>query len=108
MEADGYCTAVFLDISQAFDKIFIQGLLCKIKNRFPTDLCCYAIIRSYLLYSIFKIKYEEVVIRLKEIKSGMPQDSILGPVLYLLYIADLPVALGSTIAIYADDIACVS
>jgi len=44
-----------------------------------------------------------MVIQLKEINSGVPRDSVLGPVLYLLYTADLPVALGSTTATYADD-----
>jgi len=35
----------------------------------------------------------------------MPQSSVSRPVLYLLYIVDLPVALGFTITTYADDIA---
>jgi len=53
MEADRYYTAVFLDVSQAFDKISHQGLRHKIKNSFLTDL--YAIIRSYLLHRTFKV-----------------------------------------------------
>jgi len=43
METSRYCSTVFLDVSQAFDKIWHRGLLYKIKNRFPTDL--YVIIR---------------------------------------------------------------
>jgi len=35
-EADRHCTAVFLDVSQAFDKVWHQGLLYKIKDSFPT------------------------------------------------------------------------
>jgi len=102
MEAGTYCSVIFLDISQAFDKIWNRGLLYKIKNRFSTDL--YIIIKSYLLESIriFRVKYREVIIQLKEI-NYMPQDSVLEPVLYLLYIADLPVALGSATATYVDN-----
>jgi len=48
---------IFLDISP--DKVWNQKLLYKIKNSFPTDL--YAIIRSYLIYRTFRVKYEEVV-----------------------------------------------
>jgi len=44
-----------------------------------------------------------MVIQLKEINSGMPQDSVLELTLYLLsYTADLPIALDYTAAIYAD------
>jgi len=46
-----------------------------------------------------------VVTQLKDINSGVPQGSVLGPVLYLLYTADLPVALDTINATYADDIA---
>jgi len=103
MEAGRYCSAIFLDVSQAFDKVWHRGLLYKIKKRFPTDL--YIIIKSYLLHRTFRVKYDEDIIQLKEINSGVPQDSVLGSVLYLFYTVDLPVALSSTTAIYADNIA---
>jgi len=100
MEAGKYCSAVFLDVSQASDKVWYRGLLYKIKNRFLTDL--YIIIRSYLLHKTFRVKCGEMITQLKGINSGDSQGSILGPVLYLLYSVDLPVALGSTTATYTD------
>jgi len=78
-----------------------RGLLYKIKKRFPTDL--YTIIKSYLLHRTFRVEYGEKVIQLKEINFGIPQGSVLGPALYLLYITDLPVGLNSTTATYVDD-----
>jgi hypothetical protein len=66
MEAGRYYRTVFLGVLQAFDKIWHEGLLYKIKNNFLIDLD--AIIRSYLLHCTFRIKYGEVWI-----KSGVPQ-----------------------------------
>ncbi|KAH0944411.1 hypothetical protein HN011_009142 [Eciton burchellii] len=108
MDTSRYCTATFLNVSQAFDKVWYQGLLHEIKNSFPIDF--YAIIRSYLLHRTFRVKYGEVVTKeinsqLKEISSRIPQGSVLGPVLYLLYTTDLSLALGSTTTSYADDTA---
>jgi len=92
MEGSWYYTAVFLDVSQAFDKVWYQGLLYKIKDSFSVDF--YDIIKSYLLYRIFRVKYGKVIMQLKEINSGVPQYNVLEPIYYLLYIADLPIALG--------------
>jgi len=102
MDAGRYCTAAFLDVSQAFDKVWHAGILHKIKSCFPSDL--YAIIKSYLLQRTFRVKFGEMVMQLKDINSGVSQGSVLGPVLYLLYTlsVDLAIALDIT-ATYADD-----
>jgi len=82
METDKYCTAIFFNVSQAFEKVWHDRLLYKIKNCFPSDL--YAVIKPYLLYRIFIIKYGKVITQLKDINFGIPQDSVLGSVFYLL------------------------
>jgi len=81
MDADRYCTAPFLDISQALGKIWHAAIPCvlhEIKSCFPSDL--YAIIKSYLIQRTFRVKYEEAVTQLKDIKSGVLQSSVLEPV----------------------------
>jgi hypothetical protein len=42
-------------------------------------------------------------LELKKIQAGVPHESVLGPVLYLLYINDLPETLNCMIATFADD-----
>jgi hypothetical protein len=41
-----YCSAVFLDVSQAFDKVWYQGLLLKIKQTLPSGY--FKLLKSYL------------------------------------------------------------
>jgi hypothetical protein len=55
MESNKYCTAAFLDLSQAFDKVWHKGLLYKIKTIFPDSI--YKILKSYLENRYFLIKY---------------------------------------------------
>lgn len=81
MEAGRYCMVVFLDVSQAFDKMWYDGLLHKAKNSLSFDF--YVVIKSYLIYRTFLVKYGNAVTQLKDIYSGVPQGSILGPMLYL-------------------------
>ena len=98
-----YCTATFIDISQAFDKVWHPGLLYKLKRTLPHPL--YSILNSYLTNRVFQVRYQEEYTSLHNIHSGVPQGSILGPVLYSIFTADLPVSDQTLIATYADDTA---
>lgn len=68
LETKRYCSAAFLDISQAFDKVWHDGLLIKIKTNLPLNF--YNIFRSYLDRRTFLVKHDEAVTPLHDIYSG--------------------------------------
>lgn len=98
-----YCSAAFLDVQQAFDRVWHKGLLWKVKDKLPHSL--YLIIKSYLEDRLFQVKQRDARSTLREIKAGVPQGSVLGPVLYNIFTSDLPVSEDVTVATYADDVA---
>ena len=102
-EKKEYFSAVFLDIQQAFDRVWHKGLLYKLKKQLPHNY--YLLLDSYLKDRIFQIKQQEELSNFHEIKAGVPQGSVLGPVLYTLFTADLPGSKDVTTATYADDTA---
>lgn len=106
LEDKKYCSAAFLDISQAFDKVWHTGLLYKLKKILP--LSYFLTLKSYLEDRHFLVKYQDAHTSIFPVKSGVPQGSVLGPVLYLLYTADLPTTNGVVTATYADDTALLS
>ena len=83
-----YCSAVFLDIKQAFDKVWHKGLLCKLKNLLPAPY--YMLLKSYLSERSFYVRSGSAKSSFTIIRAGVPQGSVLGPVLYSIYTADLP------------------
>lgn len=106
LEEKKVCSAVFLDVSQAFDKVCHTGLLTKLTTQLPRVYCI--LIKSYLENRLFRVKYEDEYSQLKQIKAGVPQGSILGPLLYLLYTSDIPELANTTMATFADDTAILS
>lgn len=103
MENMKYSSVAFLDITQAFDKVWHTGLLYKLKKDLPQNM--FTIIRSYIENRFFQVKIDNFITGLYTIHSGVPQGSILGPLLYLLFTRDLPSPQGSFIATFADDTA---
>ena len=101
-----YCSGVFLDISQAFDKVWHPGLIYKIKHVFPPAY--FNLLKSYLSRRTFQTKVNEEKSDYFPIGSGVPQDSVLGPLLYVLYTSDLPTAQNVLIGTFADDTAILS
>jgi hypothetical protein len=98
-----YCTADFIDISQAFDKVWHMGLVLKLKQALPHQE--YTLLRSYLTHRTYQVCYQEAHTKLHPIQAGVPQGSILGSILYQIYTADLPEDEQTLTATYADDTA---
>jgi len=103
LESKRYFSAAFINISQAFDKVWHTGLLYKLKRAFPHP--DYTLLQSYLTYRTFQVRYQKEYTKLNTIQSGVPQGSILGPILYSIFTADLPLTEQTLAATYADDTA---
>jgi hypothetical protein len=96
--------AVFIDYSKAFDTLDHKILLNKLKNigiRGPT----LSLIQSYLTNRSFRVKIDGQYSKKYSVKSGVPQGSILGPKLFIIYLNDLLKNLKNVkIYVFADDI----
>lgn len=103
VEEKKICTTIFLDVAQAFDKVWHQGLEYKLRRDLPRQYS--DIMSSYISDRHFRVKIDNEYSTLRKIKAGVPQGSVLGPILYLLYTRDLPNPTDATIATFADDTA---
>jgi len=106
LEKKEYCSAAFLDVSQAFDKVRHPRLLFKIKHSLPHNY--FLLIKSYLENRHFRIKYHGVYTNLHRTLSGVPQGSVLGPLLYLIYTSDIPENPNLFVSNFADDTALIT
>ena len=101
LEGQKLCTAVSLDVAQAFDKVWHTGLLYKLKTTLPS--LYYLPLKTYLHTRYFQVKYNSSYSTCHEVLSGVPKENVLGPLLYLIFTADLPTTDHTTIATFADD-----
>ena len=93
---------VFLDISKAFDKVWHEGLLFKLKQNGITGEL-FEVLSDFLKNRKQRVLLNGQVSSWVDVNAGVPQGSILGPLLFLIFINDLPEGLISSFKLFADD-----
>ncbi len=103
MDARLQSDVIFLDFAKAFDSVPHCELLHKL--RISGDLWCW--FKDYLTGRQQCVCLEGSRSGLLPVVSGVPQGSILGPLLFLVYINDLSSVVHSLLLLFADDAKCV-
>jgi hypothetical protein len=95
-------TAVFLDIERAFDTTWHTGLLYKLsKLDFSASLI--KLISPFLYIRKFFVSVENEMSAPRIMKAGVPQGSVLSPILFNMYVSETPQAIEVHLALFADD-----
>ena len=98
----GATRAAAPDISKAFDRVWHAGLLRKLKS-YGISGQIFGLISSFRSNRRLRVVLDGKSSQEYPVNAAVPQGSILGPTLFLLYINDLPDDVICNIAIYADD-----
>ena len=93
---------ILIDLQKAFDTIDHEIFLEKMKHLGFADSIIFWL-RSYLTNRTFFVNIRKETSSPGELSCGVPQGSILGLLIFLLYVNDMPQAVGCDLLLYADD-----
>ena len=102
LESSGESRVISLDISNAFDRIWHKGLLAKLPM-FGLHHTLINWIGSFLSDRSIAVRVDGFLSKLHSINAGVPQGSVISPVLFILFINDLLTSTYSSIHSFADD-----
>ena len=103
MDNSNVPTNIYIDLSKAFDSLNHSILLKKL-NHYGISGCSHKLFCSYLSDRSQYVDFNGQMSTEMPISTGVPQGSVLGPLLFLIYINDLPLVSNIfTMLMYADD-----
>ena len=94
---------LYFDFKKAFDRVPHNRLILKLQC-LGIDGKVLDVIKDFLIGRTFRVSVQGEFSSFKDIFSGIPQGSVLGPLLFILFINDLPDCLKSSVKIFADDL----
>ena len=106
MDTRSNVVLLLLDLSAAFDTISHNLLIRKLENMYGISGVVIKWLKSYLADRSFKVVVKQSSSSMCKLEIGVPQGSILGPLLFILYTKDLQYIVtkyGFSIHLYADD-----
>ena len=102
-EREGWVDCIYLDLKKAFDKVPHKRLLWKLKNIGGLKGTIWKWMEDYLQGREMRTVVRDEKSDWKKVTSGVPQGSVLAPIMFLIYVNDMTEGVSSYMSLFADD-----